>query len=367
MAQQGNLSQWCAMSEVIPFPSITLPEAAPDSAAPAPEVFTDHRPGLAFAGSGLERAAHLRADAAALARLMEAPQARVLPLWRGRPLFAPEGAAADPVVGAGLVGVAPGAPLLAAAPCPWLFLGLSQGQPVFAADVSAWVPLGPLPDPAAFFDASEQAHPDLPPGAIFAELRGHLPQLDARAAELAATARALLTWHDAHGFCAVCGAPSEMALAGWQRRCPACGAQHFPRTDPVVIMRVTRGNRVLLGRSPGWPEGMYSCLAGFMEPGEPMEAAVRREVVEETGVRVGAVRYLASQPWPFPASLMFGCAAEALSDAIVLDPVELEDALWVSRERLAGIFAGTDPTIRAPRPGAIAGWMLRNWLADYAD
>lgn len=345
-----------------------MPEtSAFSAAAAAAPIHVDQRPGLAFAGSGLERAAHLRADPVVLARLAQSPQARVLPLWRGRPLFAAATARPDPVTGAGLVGLPPQAPLLASAVQPWLFLGLSEGAPVFAADISGWEPEGPLPDPTVFFDASEQSHPDLPEGAVFAELRGQLPRLDARAAELAATARALLSWHGTHGFCSACGARSEVGQAGWQRRCPSCGVQHFPRTDPVVIMRVTRGNRVLLGRSPGWPEGMYSCLAGFMEPGEPMEAAVRREVAEETGVRVGAVRYLASQPWPFPASLMLGCAAEALSDDIRLDPVELEDALWVSRERLADVFAGTDPTIRAPRPGAIAGWMLRNWLADHAD
>ena len=151
------------------------------------------------------------------------------------------------------------------------------------------------------------------------------------------------------------------------RRCPDCGTQHFPRTDPVAIMLVTRGDRVLLGRSPGWPEGMFSCLAGFMEPGETLEDAVRREVVEETGVQVGPVRYVGSQPWPFPASLMLGCVAEAVSDEIRLDPTEIEDALWVSRSRLADVFAGTDPMIRAPRKGAIAGWLLRLWLADRLD
>jgi len=348
------------MSDVLPFPA-TAP-AGLDTGLPVTP-----RPGLAFAGSGLDRAAHLRADGAALARMAADPAARILPFWRGRPLFAAEGARVDPVVGEGLCALAPGATMLEAAAGPPLFLGLSRGAPVFAADVSAWLPSGPLPDLAAFFDASEQSHPDLPAGAVFAELRGRMLALDPRAAELAATARALFEWHRGHRFCSACGAPSEPAQAGWQRRCPGCGAQHFPRTDPVVIMRVTRGNQVLLGRSPGWPAGMYSCLAGFMEPGEPLEAAVRREVYEETQVRVGAVRFLASQPWPFPASLMLGCAAEAESVAITIDPVEIEDALWVGRERLAAIFSGEDATIRAPRSGAVAGWMLRRWLEDRDD
>src|SRR5690606_6147260 len=152
-----------------------------------------------------------------------------------------------------------------------------------------------------------------------------------------------------------------------QRVCGACGAQHFPRTDPVVIMLITRGNSTLLGRSPGWPEGTYSCLAGFMEPGETMQAAVRRAGAEGTRVRVGAVRYLASQPGPYPASLMRGAAGEALDETIILDPNELEAARWVSREDLARAFAGDHPEIRAPRRGAIAGFILGNWLADRLD
>jgi NAD+ diphosphatase len=158
-----------------------------------------------------------------------------------------------------------------------------------------------------------------------------------------------------------------MAQGGWQRSCPTCGAQHFPRTDPVVIMLVTRGNSVLLGRSPGWPEGMFSLLAGFVEPGETIEAAVRREVLEETGVTCGAVNYLASQPWPFPASLMIGARTEATSSEIRIDPEELETALWVSREELVQAFAGQHPVIRPSRKGAIANFILRNWLADRLD
>ena len=154
---------------------------------------------------------------------------------------------------------------------------------------------------------------------------------------------------------------------GWQRDCAACGSHHFPRTDPVVIMLITNGNNVLMGRSPGWPEGMYSLLAGFIEPGETMEAAVRREVFEESGVRVSDVRYLASQPWPFPASLMFGCAGNALNSDITIDPSEIEDALWVSREEMVRVFAGQHPKINPARKGAIAHFLLENWLADRLD
>jgi len=192
-------------------------------------------------------------------------------------------------------------------------------------------------------------------------------RLSVSCAELAATGKAIFGWHASHGFCARCGAASAVAEAGWQRVCPDCGARHFPRTDPVVIMLITHGNSLLLGRSPHWPDGMYSLLAGFVEPGETIEAAVRREVLEESGVRVGPVEYLSSQPWPFPASLMIGCRGAALSTAITLDPVELEDALWVSRERLLDIFAGRDKTVLPARTGAIAQFLMRNWLADRLD
>ncbi|MFT3690187.1 NAD(+) diphosphatase [Paenirhodobacter sp.] len=324
----------------------------PTVSDPASGILFDPREGLAFAGSGLDRAVGVRADPGALVRLAGMAGTRILPLWRGRALLSPGGT--DPVIGAGLAALRPGAPLLDFAQGPPLFLGLSGGQAVFMQDVSPWEPEG----------EGDPVPPGAPPGVAFGELRGALLQMDARAGELMAIGRALLQWHEGHGFCGKCGAPTRATLGGWQRHCPACDTHHFPRTDPVVIMRVTRGNAVLMGRSPGWPEGMYSCLAGFVEPGETVEAAVRREVAEETAIRVGAVRMLASQPWPFPMQLMLACEGEALSAEITLDPVELEDALWVGRERLAGIFAGTDPVIRAPRAGAIAGWMLRGWLAD---
>jgi NAD+ diphosphatase len=154
---------------------------------------------------------------------------------------------------------------------------------------------------------------------------------------------------------------------GWQRTCPACTAQHFPRTDPVAIMLITHGNSVLLGRGPTWPEGMYSLLAGFIEPGETIEAAVRREVYEESGVRVGEVGYLASQPWPFPASLMIGCRGTALTTDITLDPEELADARWVTREEMVSAYAGTHPLIKPSRKGAIARFLIEHWLADRLD
>lgn len=310
---------------------------------------------VTFGGSGLDRKAHLRRDPAAMAEALA--QGMVLPLWRGKPLLN----------GERLAWVPAGHPVLAEAGPP-VFLGLDEGLPRFGVDVSAWSPEAGADAPeAGFFDATVQRHPAMTDGQGFAELRGVMALLSPREAELVATAKALLHWHRSHGFCAACGARSEIAQGGWQRVCPACAAQHFPRTDPVVIMLVTKGNSVLLGRSPGWPEGMFSLLAGFVEPGETLEAAVRREVQEETGITCGAVSYLASQPWPFPASLMIGARTEATSEEITVDPEELEQARWVTREELVSAFAGRHPDIRPSRNGAIAHFILRNWLADRLD
>jgi NAD+ diphosphatase len=311
---------------------------------------------VTFGGSGLDRAAGWRKDKGRLAEALQ--KGWILPIWRGKVLASAEGA---------LVWLRPGDPALELAQEP-LFLGLDGDEPRFAADLSDWTPEdGQDAVQAGFLDPTVQHHPALGTAVGFNELRGLLTRLSAREAELAATGKALVQWHRSHGFCAACGVASEVAQGGWQRSCPACGAQHFPRTDPVVIMLVTRGNSALLGRSPGWPEGMFSVLAGFVEPGETLEAAVRREVLEEAGITCGAVGYLASQPWPFPASLMIGMRAEATSAEITIDPDELEEALWVSREELVQVLAGGHPVIRPPRRGAIAEFLLRNWLADRLD
>jgi NAD+ diphosphatase len=308
---------------------------------------------FSFAGSALDRAAGRRGDPAALAALLAA--GTVLALWRGRPLLRG---------GAGLCWLPPSHPALAAAPPP-VFLGLDAGTARFAQDLSAWMPAdGGTEGPAGPADDRPLPHPELPADAAFVELRRVMTALPPREGELAATAKAVVEWHRTHGFCAVCGTGSRPVEGGWQRQCPACGARHFPRTDPVVIMLVTHGERALLGRSPGWPEGMYSCLAGFVEPGETIEAAVRREVAEEAGIGIGAVRYLASQPWPFPSSLMIGCLAEALGDSLTIDPAEIEDARWVARDEMVAVIAGTHPAIRPPRRGAIARALVAGWLAD---
>jgi NAD+ diphosphatase len=324
-----------------------------------------HAEQVTFGGSGLDRAAHLRGDVAAQNFLRGKSKARCLVLWRGKPLVQGEGRdtlAMVPMDHPVLSGADTGS-------APLLFLGLeTNDKPLFACDTSDWQPED-LDQSALgqFLDPSEQHHPLLPETYVFAELRRVMARISPRDAELAATAKAMFGWHATHGFCASCGAPSKVSHAGWQRTCPACGNHHFPRTDPVVIMLITYGNSVLMGRSPGWPRGMYSLLAGFLEPGETLEAAVRREVMEEAGVPVGAVSYLASQPWPFPASLMIGCAGEALSQELTIDPVEIEDAIWVTRDEMMTVFAGEHPVLKPARLGAIAHFILQNWLADTLD
>ncbi len=311
---------------------------------------------MSFGGSGLDRAAELRKDAAALAGSADA---RAILFWRGKPMVSQ---------GQALVRVPMDHPVMADASPDYLFLGRDGDTPVFAADFSQWEPVNAhMPDADTFLDSTEQHHPVMPDDTVFAELRAVMTALGPRDAELAATAKSVMSWHLSHRFCAKCGVESVMAMAGWQRDCPSCKAHHFPRTDPVVIMLITHGNSVLLGRSPGWPEGMYSLLAGFVEPGETIEAAVRREVYEEVGVRVGDVGYLACQPWPFPSSLMFGCRGDAQGRDLTIDPEEIEDAMWVSREELADAFAGLHPVLKPARKGAIAHTLLHGWLADTLD
>lgn len=192
-------------------------------------------------------------------------------------------------------------------------------------------------------------------------LQGLVPPEDLSAL---ATAKALLFWHSRHRFCSNCGAPTKVAQAGWRRDCPACNGQHFPRTDPCVIMLATRGDECLLARQTRFPPGMWSCLAGFVEPGESFEEAVRRETLEEAGIPTGRVNYFASQPWPFPASIMIGCYAEALSDKLKIDEVELEAARWVTRGECETLLSGTHPArMFAPPPIAIAHHLIKGFAA----
>ncbi|MFC6489831.1 NAD(+) diphosphatase [Nitratireductor sp. GCM10026969] len=173
---------------------------------------------------------------------------------------------------------------------------------------------------------------------------------------------ALLSWHNNHRFCGRCGSETVMRAGGYRRYCAGCDREHFPRTDPVAIMLAVRGDHCLLGRSPHFAPGMYSCLAGFIEPGETIEAAVRRETFEESGVRIGQVTYRASQPWPFPYSLMIGCIAEAVTETVDPDAAELEDCRWFSRREVRRMLAGDHETgLTTPPKGAIARHLIAGW------
>ncbi|HVC55058.1 MAG TPA: NAD(+) diphosphatase [Stellaceae bacterium] len=295
-----------------------------------------------FAGNPLDRASERRRDTAWIATLLDDPAARVLALHDLRPLT--RGTAAPVLdwrpVAAWREAIERGATLI--------FLGLGDGRPFFAIDAST---LAGEPDMADEpFDARTLA-PLLPTGE----------------AAILAQARSLLDWHARHGFCAQCGAPTRVTAAGWVRRCPQCKASHYPRSDPVTIMLAVRGERALLGRNKRRPGNRFSCLAGFMEPGETLEECVRREVHEESGIRVGRVRYLACQPWPFPSSLMTGFLCEALSEEITVDPEELAEARWFTREEIRAMVARAatgpdDPTqVSVPGPVAIAHQICRRW------
>jgi NAD+ diphosphatase len=232
-----------------------------------------------------------------------------------------------------------------------VFLGVQGEGAVFGIEIDAALaePLGTRPDLLVTDARSIAVQALVPPDEI----------------GILAEAKALLHWHRRHRFCSVCGAPTSARGGGWKRVCASCSAEHFPRTDPVVIMLTVLGDRCVLGRQSRFPPGMYSCLAGFLEPGETIEAAVRRETSEEAGVRTGRVRYLASQPWPFPASLMIGCLAEALNDDLTVDGEELEHARWFTRDEVRLMLEGKHPDgLLAPQPMAIANAILRAWALD---
>jgi NAD+ diphosphatase len=231
-----------------------------------------------------------------------------------------------------------------------VFLGTLQDRPVVAT-------LAPPEAAELFQNDPALAVVDLRSIAV----RGLVP---AEELGMLAMAKSLLDWHRRHRFCANCGAATQPAQAGFRRDCSACGAQHFPRTDPVVIMLITRGDRCLMGRQPRFADRMYSCLAGFLEPGETIEEAVRRETFEEAGIRVGAVRYMTSQPWPFPSNIMIGCIGEALTDEISFDGEELEDARWFTKDDVRRMLEGTHEHFDSPSPIAIANRLIREWVQE---
>jgi NAD+ diphosphatase len=309
-----------------------------------------------FCGNPLDREGIRRRDRAWLDARLEDPSSRFLPVWQAKPLLKKE-AAAQRGEAERSAGPREGGRALAwakreffadlEAPEP-VFLGNGDGVAHFAVDVSA------VEKPEVAFGIADVAS--------FDDLRAAVALLPAADAAIAAQARTMVDWHARHRHCAVCGGHTRSVLGGANRVCFDCQAEHFPRTDPVAIAVVVRGDQCLLGRSPGWPAHMFSALAGFVEAGESLEDAVRREVMEEAGVRVGRVTYLTSQPWPFPSSLMLGCVAHAESEAIAIDPAELEEARWFSRDALRAALAGSRKDLGAPPPFAIAHHLIRAWV-----
>lgn len=300
-----------------------------------------------FAGNPLDRAEHLRGHDDEIAALMKSPDAHFLCLWRLRPLFESEDNIRLVWLTAEEV-----EPLLRNG-APWVLLGLGiEGKAHFGLDVTQAVKEGDKAPP--FADRG-----------VFLEVLQLTPRLDPVDAAILGHAKALLDWHARHRFCAVCGTETEMRQAGTSRFCPdpECKAQHFPRTDPVAIMLPILGDKCLLGRQPFFPKAMYSALAGFIEPGESIEEGVRREVEEEAGIKVGAVRYHSSQPWPFPSSLMIGCHCEAISEDIDVSGDELENAEWFSRQFVReALEGGHKDELWMPPPFAIAHQLILAWV-----
>src|SRR5437763_2760135 len=295
-----------------------------------------------FAGNPLDRASERRRDTAWIAALLGDAAARVLPLSDLRPLIRKSDTTEldwQPVA-PWREAIGRGATLI--------FLGLGDGRPYFAIDAG----------PAEGGTASNREPLDA---------RSLAPLLPGAEAAILAEARSLIDWHARHGFCAQCGSATRVEAAGWVRGGPECKASHYPRSDPVAIMLAVRGDYGLLGRSKRRPGNRFSCLAGFMEPGETLEEGVRRETFEEAGIRIGRVRYLASQPWPFPSTLLMGFLAEALTEDIQVDPEELAEARWFHRDEIREMVAraatgADDPTqVSLPQPLAIAHHICRRW------
>ena len=288
----------------------------------------------AFAGGNIDRADHIRSDKDAISALIMNPSSRLLMMEGLDPVISPDAT----LTYGSLVEADPEADLL--------FLGRKDGHAIFTSLVN--------------LSSAEIPNPRLWQG---------LAALDNDEAALYAAARSVIDWHNRHGFCAVCGSATSVSKGGWSRKCSkdsgGCGAEHFPRVDPVTIMLIEYEGKLLLGRQPRFPEKRYSALAGFVEPGESIEGAVIRETQEEVGIEAHDVQYLCSQPWPFPSSLMMGCIAHAKDDKITLDEQELEDAIWVTFDDVKASIAG-DPNAPfiAPPPLAIARTLLDIWLLE---
>ncbi|WP_371422049.1 NAD(+) diphosphatase [Tardiphaga sp.] len=296
----------------------------------------------AFVSNTLDRAAHLRFNDEKLFALEGKSSSRAYVIYRDSLVMKKEGDSQRALLTIGealTFGANPGT----------VFLGLRDGDAVFGMGIGA-----PAVEKLLTRD-----------DVVVSELRGMAMQGMVPPEQLSAVAQAksLVSWHQRHGFCANCGAKSSMAEGGWKRVCPSCKTEHFPRTDPVVIMLVEKGDKCLLGRQKQFAPGMYSCLAGFVEAAETIEDAVKREIFEESGIRCTDVTYYMTQPWPYPSSLMIGCSARAISDEITVDKMELEDARWFDRDEAMLMWKREHPDgLAGPHPFAIAHHLLGRWL-----
>lgn len=296
-----------------------------------------------FVANPIDRAAHLRTQPEQLSALERHPDARVYVVHRDSLLLVREAGGPRTLL------TRDEARAFGASEPPF-FLGLDEGRGIFGMGLNATAAEALAGHHVA---ALENLRTLAATGAIAEDQLSRV-----------AMAKSLAAWHQRHGFCANCGAPTFVAQAGWRRDCPSCKAEHFPRTDPVVIMMVTSGEHCLLGRQKQFPPMMWSCLAGFVEAAETIEDAVKREIFEESSIRCTDVRYYMSQPWPYPSSLMVGCTARALNTDIVVDPTELEDARWFDRAEVMTMLQGTHRQgIVAPQRIAIARHLLEQWIA----
>ncbi len=292
-----------------------------------------------FSGNPLDRADHLRKDAATMTGLLQSSEASFMLVLNGEILSDTVGAIY----------------WLSYRQCAYLpvgtqiFLGLENGSPRYAAQLVG----------------SEGEFDDLFPDAKFRDARALGMKAGFAQPELGivAQAKSMLSWHQSHRFCAKCGAESTLVKAGYERQCDACGANHFPRTDPVVIMLACHGDEALVGRGPQLPPGYFSALAGYMEPGETIEEAVARELMEEAGVEATSVTIIANQPWPWPSSLMIGCTALVKDKKLTLDETEIDEAIWITRVQARAALAGESTDFMVPPPIAIAHDLIKHWVS----
>ena len=301
---------------------------------------------IPFSGNPLDRVSEKRTNTQWVEAKRRDPSSYVLPMWRLQPFILGPENTKEPIE-AGFL--RPGLVETLAGPnAASVLLGLENGHAYFALDISE------ARDPANEGPLAGLGH--------FREMRGAAMLLPGKDTAILGQAKAIIDWHQRHGFCPRCGGLTVIADAGYKRVCLNCGTEHFPRTDPVVIMLATHGDACLLGRGKQFPRGFYSALAGFVEPGETIEEAVRRELREESGLKTGRVTYHATQPWPFPSSLMIGCFAEAESRDIVVDGNELADARWVERDVVRAVLGGDQERgFWVPPSIAIAHHLIKTW------